>query len=170
MIIINKETPFTWNCKSNHRITLGVLQLQYSVLYFVTAFFRGMKYTRWESGVRGCSFVWSPLIQTPPRVSTTLMHIVDLLPSMLSAAGYDLSKLTNRSLDGIDQWQALSQNVPGRRTEVLLGIDPLDEKGTYALRMGDYKIIWSYPARDGWYKPEGVEIDGKCNLVLQYRQ
>ena len=89
------------------------------------------------------------------------MHIVDILPSMLHAAGYDDDLRDLRDLgdlDGVDQWEALvNPEVSSQRAVTLLGIDPRDQNGTWAVRAGDFKLIWTYPDRDGWYRPEEEE-------------
>jgi hypothetical protein len=48
----------------------------------------------------------------------------------------------------------------GGRRVVLLGIDPGDQNGTWAIRADHHKLIWTYTDRDGWYQPEGEEGDG----------
>ena len=111
--------------------------------------------------MRGDGFLWSPLLKHAPRISDQMMHITDWLPTILSAVGYDMSKLTNHSLDGIDQWNELSEALPAARKEILHNIDPHDAVGSYALRVGDYKIIYTTVNHDGWYPPEGVWLGGE---------
>ncbi|GAU91883.1 hypothetical protein RvY_04058 [Ramazzottius varieornatus] len=114
---------------------------------------RGVKDTLWEGGVRGTAFIWSKLLAKPRRQSTQLMHISDWVPTLLSAAG---QKLNDKKLDGIDMWSSLSNGGPSPRKEVLLNID--HERGIYALRRGQYKLILGTTYNgdwDGWYPPEG---------------
>lgn len=98
---------------------------------------RGMKETPWEGGVRGVAALWSPLLDRPGRVSHTLMHVSDWLPTLLSAAGANASSLP--LLDGVDQWPALSRGAPTRRLELLHNIDDLEKYA--ALRRGDWKYV-----------------------------
>ena len=80
-----------------------------------------------------------------------MFQVIDWLPTLLSAAGYDTSKLPE-DIDGMDQWNVLSYNSEGTRTEMLhntLGNEA-------ALRMQDLKIIKGQKKGwDGWYPPEG---------------
>ncbi|CAG0923382.1 unnamed protein product [Notodromas monacha] len=47
---------------------------------------RDTKATGWEGGVRGVGFIWSPWLKSSGRVSNQLMHMVDWLPTLFSAA------------------------------------------------------------------------------------
>lgn len=46
-----------------------------------------MKGGLWEGAVRCPALVWSPLLRSAPRVSGGLMHVVDWLPTLYTAAG-----------------------------------------------------------------------------------
>ena len=69
------------------------------------------------------------------------MHVSDWLPTLLGAAGYDVTKETGGKLDGMNLWETLKNpEVESPRTEVLLNIDDQMFKNA-ALRVGDWKII-----------------------------
>ncbi|GFT97981.1 arylsulfatase B [Nephila pilipes] len=117
---------------------------------------RGVKATLWEGGVRGLSFIYSPLLKYTSRVSMDLMHITDWLPTLYRAAGGDVLSLGK--LDGCDMWDTLSLKKPSPRSEVLLNIDPINRVS--ALRVGHFKLIQGtvYGGKwDGWYGPSGRE-------------
>ncbi|KAH7934888.1 hypothetical protein HPB52_001830 [Rhipicephalus sanguineus] len=88
---------------------------------------RGTKLSLWEGSLRAAAFVWSPLLDNSPRVSTDLMHVSDWLPTLYSAA------------DGVDMWQALHMVGLSPRTELLHDIDA--DAGTAAIRYEDYKLV-----------------------------
>lgn len=48
---------------------------------------RGSKITLWEGGVRAAAFLWSPLLKSSPRASNQMMHVVDWMITLYSAAG-----------------------------------------------------------------------------------
>jgi arylsulfatase A-like enzyme len=71
------------------------------------------------------------------------MHVTDWLPTLLSAAGGNLSDLTN-NLDGVDQWDSISTNTTSPRKQLILDIDEVAK--TAAIRDGPWKlIIGEYP-------------------------
>ncbi|XP_037070399.1 arylsulfatase B-like isoform X2 [Pollicipes pollicipes] len=107
---------------------------------------RGVKSLLWEGGVRGAGFVWSPLLKQRSYVSSNLMHITDLLPTLLSAAGGDPGTLGD--IDGIDMWSALSNKLPSPRKEILLNIEP--STGYRALIEGNFKFIEGSSLNEGW--------------------
>ena len=44
-----------------------------------------------------------------------IFQVIDWLPTLLSAAGFDMTKLPKK-VDGIDMWQTLNANTPSVRT------------------------------------------------------
>lgn len=69
---------------------------------------RGVKHTLWEGGVRGTSFVHSPLINKKGRISDKLLHVTDFYPTILKLAGGNISEDT---YDGFDIWDTISKYV-----------------------------------------------------------
>ncbi|KAL1509594.1 hypothetical protein ABEB36_004305 [Hypothenemus hampei] len=119
--------------------------------------FRGIKSSNWEGALRNIAAIWSPLIKKPKRVSNSLMHISDWLPTLYSAAGLDHSQLPP-VLDGKDQWQSISENKPSPRTEILHNIDDIFNIG--ALRQGDWKYVYGSISKgkmDQWYGSTGSD-------------
>ncbi|XP_067001721.2 arylsulfatase B [Anabrus simplex] len=117
---------------------------------------RGVKNTLWEGGVRGAGLIWSPLLARPSRVANQLFHITDWLPTLYHVAGGNATTL--KGLDGLNAWEALSNDGNSNRTEVLHNID--DIYGNAALTFGQWKLVngSSYEgAWDGWYGPSGRE-------------
>lgn len=49
-----------------------------------------MKASEWEGGTRVPAVIWSPLFAKQQRVSNMMMHMVDVLPTLYSAAGDNL--------------------------------------------------------------------------------
>lgn len=83
-------------------------------------------------------FIHSKLFKSPPRVSYDLMHVSDWLPTLLAAVGGNLSNMT--SLDGINQWETLTDGVASPRTEVLVNIET-GSSPKEALISGDWKLV-----------------------------
>ncbi|KAJ1529683.1 hypothetical protein ONE63_006438 [Megalurothrips usitatus] len=99
---------------------------------------RGLKETLWEGGVKGAAVLWSPLLNRRPRVSFDLLHVTDWLPTLYSAAGgrpYDLPP----DLDGVDQWTSLANDLPSRRSEILINID--ERARNAAVRQNNWKLV-----------------------------
>lgn len=115
---------------------------------------RGVKNTLWEGGLRGAGFIWSPLLKTRQTVSNQMIHISDWLPTLFHAAGGDTSLLQN--IDGINMWDALSDNMISKRTEILHNIDNI--WGSSAMMIDKWKIVagTNYNGQwDSWYGPAG---------------
>lgn len=97
--------------------------------------FRGKKRTPWEGGVRVPAFIWHSSLR--PAVWDGLMHITDWLPTLAAAAGSDIEK----EIDGVNQWEPISQAGTSNRNDVLIAIEDGDTNRYGAYRAGDYKII-----------------------------
>ena len=115
---------------------------------------RGAKYTLWEGGIRANGFIWSSKLANK-YISNHLLHIQDLMPTIYSAAGGNVSKLG--SIDGIDHWDVLNHNKNPLRNQLLHNID--DRWNVWAVRKGDFKLI-SGSTRNGnfdnWFTPPGI--------------
>lgn len=125
---------------------------------------RGMKGTELEGGVRNNAVIWSPLIKSKPRISNQLISLVDIMPTLCSAAGIDVAKLGN--IDGVDMWEALSTGSnENLRTEMPHNIDTnLDGISIYgAVRVEQWKYIKGSPnfgLNDGWMGDSGRPKQG----------
>ena len=131
---------------------------------------RGNKITLWEGGVRGISFVSSPLLNESRRgkVSKELMHVSDWLPTVAGMVGSPLGP--EWKIDGQDQWPMIGEGKQSPRNQILHNIDiwePLkgtmlynntfDTRVRAALRVGDYKIITGNPGYAAWTPPPNSE-------------
>lgn len=102
---------------------------------------RGVKGTLWEGGIRVPALVWSPHVER--TVVSNLVHVVDWLPTLYSAAGGLVSDLG--VIDGFNLWPELSGTKDASlesswpRHEFLVNADP--ESGLSAYRDGDYKLV-----------------------------
>ncbi|CAG2102209.1 unnamed protein product, partial [Medioppia subpectinata] len=119
---------------------------------------RGVKATLWEGGIRVPAFIWSPLLNKTGYVSNALIHVSDLLPTILDAIGAQhliQNTTTKTPIYGVSQWQTLSNNGRSARSELVHNIDPV--WNVSAIRSGDWKLLqglvfanWSQ-----WYPPFG---------------
>lgn len=92
------------------------------------------------------AIVWAPgRIQQPGRQSDRLVHVTDLLPTVLSLAG-DPSPV-KAGFSGHDVWADIATpDGPRTRTEMLYNINPLCDAGQAgkpkaALRIGAMKLL-----------------------------
>ncbi|XP_054163408.1 arylsulfatase B-like [Oppia nitens] len=124
---------------------------------------RGVKATLWEGGIRVPAFIWSPLLNKTGYTSDALIHVTDLMPTVLEAIGADQHnryKLTKKyPIYGVSQWSTLSLNQTSGRSAIVHNVDPI--WNVSAIRSGDWKLIqglvfgnWSQ-----WYPPFGHQID-----------
>ncbi|XP_055624076.1 arylsulfatase B [Toxorhynchites rutilus septentrionalis] len=125
---------------------------------------RGVKNTLWEGGVRAAGFIWSPLIEESRRVSHQTIHITDWLPTLLKAAGYNITALP-RDLGGINVWKQLQNGDRTERNQILHNID--DIWGSAALTVNNWKLLkgTNYNGQwDQWYGPAGDRDIKSYNL------
>ncbi|XP_022825451.1 arylsulfatase B-like [Spodoptera litura] len=94
---------------------------------------RGTKGTPWEGAVRTTAVIWHAAI--PSKIWPGLFHVTDWMPTLIAAAGGEY----NGTIDGINQWNALTTNDTSLRQDVLITTDDLKEYA--AFREGNYKII-----------------------------
>jgi len=126
---------------------------------------RGGKCTLYEGGQRGTAIVSGAGIAAARAgaVEDSVMHAVDVLPTLVDALGGSASALASPlfPLDGVSQWATIAAGAPAARTEVLLEADPYasphfdapgggcsgDEHATpfYGLRSGRWKLVLGDP-------------------------
>lgn len=97
--------------------------------------FRGKKETPWEGAVRVPAFIWHSSFR--PRVWDGLMHITDWLPTLIYAAGGQITA----EIDGVNQWDSIAQDGESKRKEVLIAVNDGGSNAYAAYRAGDYKVV-----------------------------
>jgi hypothetical protein len=121
---------------------------------------RGLKASLWEGGVRGTGFVWSPLLRKSGYTSDRLIHVVDWLPTLLHAAAAT-GETDLDGIDGIDQWNVLTEDSAPVRSEVLLNIDQIEK--SKSIRVGDLKLVVAEKGYTrncaGWYPTDEADVD-----------
>uniref|UniRef100_G3MQW0 Sulfatase N-terminal domain-containing protein n=1 Tax=Amblyomma maculatum TaxID=34609 RepID=G3MQW0_AMBMU len=117
---------------------------------------RGNKNTLFEGGTRVPAFVAGPLIRNGGRNSSSIIHVVDWFPTLLSAAGGESAESQLKDMDGVDQWAAIRDGtLDGTRTEFVYNLDCKKGKLVGAIRDGDLKFILKpSQVRTGWYEEE----------------
>ncbi|XP_013190225.2 arylsulfatase B [Amyelois transitella] len=94
---------------------------------------RGVKGTPWEGAARSIGLIWQSTIS--PKVYDGLFHVTDWLPTLVSAAGGQVTEV----IDGINHWDAIYNDGDTKRNDLLITLDEL--QGWAAFREGDFKII-----------------------------
>jgi len=104
--------------------------------------FKGQKGSGWNGGVKATAFVHSKLLSTSVRGTsyTGLMHVTDWYPTLMHVAtggSWGGQTLSGLALDGVDNWEAVSDGKTSARTEIVHYHD-----GTSSvIQQGDYKLF-----------------------------
>ncbi|MFI3258574.1 MAG: sulfatase [Rikenellaceae bacterium] len=117
--------------------------------------YRGTKSTFYEGGHRVPAIVWSPAIKISPSIPYTYDSPVigmDLFPSLINLAGGKAPK----NLDGVDFLSPLKKGKEMKSRDLFWG----DEKGNYAMRRGDWKLV---------VKGEAIELYNLADDVAESR-
>lgn len=96
----------------------------------------GGKGQLYEGGTRVPAFANWPGHIKPGSENKSMIHVVDMLPTLVKLAGGTPEK--GKPLDGRDVWAALSKGEPSGREELVYNIEPYNA----ALRQGDWKLVW----------------------------
>ncbi|MEM7806740.1 MAG: sulfatase-like hydrolase/transferase [Planctomycetota bacterium] len=105
---------------------------------------RGSKATLYEGGIR-LPTIWRwPGVTSPGSVYHGIGAHMDVLPTLLTAAGVDPSSLAQLDLDGIDHCTALASNDPADSPHAE---SPLvwRFRSLSAIRRGDWKLVTQEP-------------------------
>jgi arylsulfatase B len=95
--------------------------------------------TEFEGGVRTAGAIFSPLLKKRGYVNKNPVHLIDWLPTFYAAAGGDLADLGK--IDGVNQWEALSNNLTVNRSEILLNINDVTNTSAILSQDGRYKFL-----------------------------
>ncbi|KAL4219483.1 hypothetical protein ACF0H5_022061 [Mactra antiquata] len=123
---------------------------------------RGGKVTLFEGGTRGAAFIFGNGLAKSGYTYDGMIHAVDWHPTIVAAAGGELPHKESSTIDGINQWEALSTGSESKRTEFVYNLDneQMAPTGHAAIRVGKYKLIDGYPGPfRSWYPPDQVTKD-----------
>lgn len=63
-----------------------------------------------ETDVRRTAFIYSPLLNLQQSVSNQILHVIDLLPTLVNATNLKWRTKDRIFIDGVNQWLALNSN------------------------------------------------------------
>ncbi len=98
---------------------------------------RGWKGDLYEGGIRVPAFVHWPKQLPAGVIFETPTHVVDMLPTLIQAAGGDPQQLESARAEGIDLWAALQDESSALPDRTMYWKTP----GGSAVRQGDWKLI-----------------------------
>ena len=143
--------------------------------------YRGGKRALYEGGIRTPAFVWAPKRLTPGK-SHAMVHVTDWLPTFWSLASLQgrlkpNNPIKTKPLDGLDQWLAISENLPSNRTEFVINIDPKPVKCGHQVPHGGIRwkqwklIVGAGGPPFGWYPAplyNPYKPRANCNTTQYY--
>ena len=146
--------------------------------------YRGMKASLFEGGSKVDALFYSPKFDKNIQGTTydNLMHITDLLPTMLSMADISYTAPDGYELDGVDHYATIID--PGSSSsprDIMLynsyyDVDGYDfyrwTNGPFAIRDSRYKLIHTYNSSiyGGWDDYSAVEDDDGINGLSDCKQ
>jgi hypothetical protein len=118
---------------------------------------RGQKGSVWEGGNRVAACAYSSDIKFKSELRNEFIHVTDLLPTLLSYA--NITNATDDSIDGVNQWNMISNNEPSARTEMLYNIEPV--LGFSAIMSDGWKLVNGTENLNysHWFGSDGSEVD-----------
>lgn len=99
---------------------------------------RGTRDTYYQGGIRGVSFLSSPLLEKTGYTYPGMIHLVDWVPTLLHLAGIS----PPAGLDGVSVWESLSRNLSSPRQTILHNIDQGEDTWQAAISHNQYKLLW----------------------------
>ena len=78
----------------------------------------------WEGGIKGIGSIRIPGV-SPKQTRTQLMHVSDIMPTMLKLTSCPVAKKDQLKFDGNDQSEMLLHDKESPTEEFLINIDPL---------------------------------------------
>ncbi len=146
--------------------------------------YRGMKASLFEGGSKVDALFYSPMFNKKIQGTTydNLMHITDLLPTMLSMADITYTAPDGYELDGVDHYATITNpgSSSGPRDIMLYNsyydVDGYDfnrwTNGPFAIRDSQYKLIHTYNSSvyGAWDDYSSVEDDDGINGLGDCKQ
>ncbi|CAG2174049.1 unnamed protein product, partial [Oppiella nova] len=106
-----------------------------------------------ENSIRVPAFIWSPLLNKSGYVSDAIIHVTDLLPTVLDVInGTGMLYDQRVPIYGKSQWKTLSNDDLPVRTEIIHNVDPV--WSISAIRWYDWKLIQNFTFYEYQYVPE----------------
>ncbi|CAG2176181.1 unnamed protein product [Oppiella nova] len=126
-----------------------------------------------KNSIRVPAFIWSPLLNKSGYVSDAMIHVTDVLPTILDAVDNSAGILNEQIIYGKSQWSVLSNNELPVRTEIIHNVDSLINIS--AIRWYDWKLIQNpklvvYERSGLWVRTLGYQNNGLNREFLQSLQ